>query len=35
MDHGELQELGFDGYIQRPVTRDNILQQLEIFAPVE
>jgi len=33
-DHGELQGLGFDGYIQRPVTRDNILQQLEIFAPV-
>lgn len=34
LDHGELQGLGFDGYIPRPVTRDGILQQLEIFAPV-
>lgn len=34
LDHGDLQGLGFDGYIQRPVTRDSILQQLEIFAPV-
>lgn len=34
LDNGELQEMGFDGCIQRPVTRDGILQQLEIFAPV-
>ncbi len=34
LDHGELQGLGFDGYIPRPVTKDSILQQLEVFAPV-
>jgi signal transduction histidine kinase/CheY-like chemotaxis protein len=27
----ELQKQGFDGYIQRPVTKDKILQQLEVF----
>ncbi|GAB6193626.1 response regulator [Desulfocastanea catecholica] len=34
LDHDELQGLGFDGCIPRPVTRDGILQQLEIFASV-
>lgn len=28
---GEPQKQGFDGYIQRPVTKDKILQQLEVF----
>ena len=27
----ELHNQGFDGYIERPVTRDKILQQLEVF----
>ena len=31
---GQLQEQGFDGYIQRPVTKDKILQQLEIIETV-
>jgi signal transduction histidine kinase/CheY-like chemotaxis protein len=30
--YGDLLEHGFDGYIQRPVTKDKILQQLENFA---
>jgi signal transduction histidine kinase/CheY-like chemotaxis protein len=29
--YGDLLEHGFDGYIQRPVTKDKILQQLENF----
>jgi CheY-like chemotaxis protein len=30
MGQGELRKLGFDGYISRPVTKDNILEQLGI-----
>ena len=32
--HGELQEQGLDGYIQRPVTKEKILRQLEVFETV-
>jgi CheY-like chemotaxis protein len=32
--HGELQEHGLDGYIQRPVTKEKILRQLEVFETV-
>ena len=30
-ERGDLQEHSFDGYIERPVTKDKILQQLEFF----
>ena len=30
-DNAELQKKGFDAYIERPVSKEKILQQLEVF----